>query len=147
MISDEERERAQLQKEAEEEWKKTSPRFKQVIGGWRALGFDTSGPETRLICKVAQTAVQTSPEHKTMHVVELYWRMKDGSYFKLHYDELEGTPLHVNPEEAHRIMNTRPDYQWFLTDAQKKELQVEDFELAKARAERNPVPGPTKDGG
>lgn len=149
MISDEERkERERLHKEAEDEREKIKQRFKFGIVFWGHVGFDMSDPETRLICKVPpQTLVQTSPVHKTMHVVELYWRTKDGNYFKLVSYEEVTIPMHVDTEQAHYKMNTMKHYQWFLTDAQKKELQVEDFELAKAQAERNPMPGPTKDGG
>ena len=119
----EQKERERLQKEAEEERKKID--YPPVY--FDGIEFDVSDPETRLICKVPpQTLVWTSPEQKTVHVIELYWRTKDGNYFKFTYDEDAGMPFHIDVEEAHYIMNKRTDYEWFLNDAQKKELKEAD---------------------
>lgn len=146
MMSDKELlEREQLQREAEEEQEKANQRFKPFMVVWGHVGFDMRDPETRLIGKVDQILTQTSPERKTLNVVELYWRTPDGNYFKLVYDEESAVPMHVDTAEAHHKMNTMKHYRWFLTDTQKKELQVADFQLANARAERNPVRDPNKD--
>jgi ATP-dependent DNA helicase RecG len=135
-------EKGKLQNEAEAERTKILQKFgPHITIVWGHLGFDMGDPQTRLICKSPpQELVWTSPVQKTVHVAELYWRTKDGHYFKIVYDEEGATPLNVDADEVHYKMNTRTNYQWFITDAQKKELQAEDFELAGARSARYPTP-------
>jgi hypothetical protein len=140
MNDDEERkEQERLKNEAEDERKKMLQRFGgAVLVFWDHVGFDMN--DSQLICKtLPQTLTWTKPEHKEIHVVELYWRTKDGNYFKLSYDEENAMPFPVDISDAHRMLREDKRCQWFLTDIQRHELIKEDFDLAAVRGSRIPT--------
>lgn len=127
----EQKERERLQKEADRERIKL-PKMK--IDG---VEFDTSDRETRLIGKTPTwTVFWTSPKLGTEEVYELYWRTNDGSYFEYLNGSSGGFASRIDTKTAHELLNINtPDYLWFLTELQKKELKKED-ERIKQRKRR-----------
>ncbi len=86
--------------------------------------FDTSDRDTRLIGKTPSfLATWDSPKNEK-EVCELYWRTKDGNYF---ISLTAGYVRHIDTRTAHDLLDIgTSDYQWFITDAQKKELKEKD---------------------
>ncbi|MFZ0926668.1 MAG: hypothetical protein WCE82_03365 [Halobacteriota archaeon] len=139
MISDEERkERERLQEEADKEKAKIKPHKISVDG----IEIDFEDRQTRLISKALSPSAQWNSgrsklEDAKEEVCELFWRTKDGVYFVFLTDldgEVMSRGIRIETKDAHSRM-TWP-HQWFVTEAQKKELQAEDFKLASARAAR-----------
>jgi hypothetical protein len=121
----EQKERERLQKEADQEMEKIN--FEKIATFDEELNpYD---PKTRLIGKSSTSFFEWSrPEEvrgKKGHEYTLYWRKKNGNYFKFTVNA--GTFFeNIDAKAVHDLMNKRAGFQWFLTDAQKKELQEQD---------------------
>lgn len=100
---------------------------KKRIGG---IFFDTEDPTTRLIGEKATVAGWTDVRDKGETFYEQLWRTNDAHYF-IYNGLSDPTPLDV--KTAHEYMHADWAYRKFLTDEEKREVELDDEKRHEGR--------------